>query len=229
MKIKLSPSLERADLLNMERECRDLQEAGVSYYHFDVMDYTLYGTTKLSPDMVPMITSKFTVPVDVHITTTYPEEYLNAVYPNIKDNYLTFYAETTSGGMQICKEVLARGGKCAVSIYPGTPLCMVEEFFPFVSFVNLIVKDSRAGEKTIHPSMLDKIARLRKMLDERGYQDVEIAVDGSIDYPDIKGLLDAGATILILGSKTAFKPGQPIKENIKQIKDYINELGYEAE
>ena len=229
MKVKLSPSLERADLMNMERDCRDLQEAGVSYYHFDVMDYTLYGTTKLSPDMVPMISEKFTVPVDVHITTKYPEEYLNAVYPNIKGNYLTFYAETTCGGMQICKEVLARGGRPAVSIYPGTPLCMVEEFFPFVSFINLIVKDSRAGETTIHPSMLEKIARLRKMLDERGYQDVEIAVDGSIDFPDIKGLLDAGSNILILGKKTAFRPGKTVKENIKEVKDYIKELGYEAE
>ena len=77
--------------------------------------------------------------------------------------------------------------------------------------------------------MLDKIARLRKMLDERGYENVEIAVDGSIDYPDIKGLLDAGASIFILGSKTAFKPGQSVKENIRQVKDYIRELGYEAE
>ena len=62
----------------------------------------------------------------------------------------------------------------------------------------MIVKDGAAKEKDVHPSMLNKIKRLRKMLDENGGTEIEIAVDGSIDYSDIKGMLDAGANILVL-------------------------------
>lgn len=231
MKVKISPSLERADLLNLESEIRKMEKAGCNSIHFDVAEPRMYGTTKMSPDMLEPIGQKFKIPVDIHLLTPQPNCLLQAVLPYAKGNgnWITVYPEETFDTGCIVKKIKAAGGKAGVSLYTAASLSYLEELLQLVDLVTLIVRDSPAGEKELHPGVIDKIKRCRKMLDDAGRKDVDLAVDGSIAYDDIKPLLDAGANILILGKKTAFKPGKSVDENIADVQNYIKSIGYEVE
>lgn len=229
MKIKLSPSLERADLLNLESEIRQLEDAGCSYIHFDVMEPRMGGSTKLSPDMLGPIAEKFKITIDVHLLTPQPNCLLDAVLPYMKHGYFTtIYPEETYDTSAILKKVKAAGGKAGISLYPATSLSYLEEMLPFVDIVTLLIRDG-ALDKELPDGILNKITRTRKMLDDAGRTDVDLAVDGSLTYDDVKPVIDAGANVLILGRKTAFVPGKTTYQNIVDLRKYIKELGYELD
>lgn len=227
MKIKLSPSLERADLLNMGAELQRIENSGCAYVHYDVCEPRMYGTTKLSPDMLPMIIDKYHLTLDIHLLTPDPECLLPVTLPYVKGNYMTIYPESTFDASRIVKMIKAAGGKVGISLFPGSSLSYIEELIPFMDILTLVVRDIQITEETIHPATLAKITKARKMLDDAGRTDCEIAVDGSLKYEDIKPVIEAGANVLILGRKTAFKPGKTVDENLADVKKYVQDLGYE--
>ena len=69
--------------------------------------------------------------------------------------------------------------------------------------------------------ILDKIARIRKMLDEHGRQDVSIEVDGSLNFNDARQVVQQGADVLVLGTKTAFRAGHTYAENCQELREYL--------
>lgn len=227
MKIQLSPSVERADLLNMGSELERIEKAGVNLIHFDVCEPRMYGTTKMSPDMLPMIMDKYSLTIDIHLITPDPNCLLDPVIPYAQGNFITIYPELTYDTTRIAKLIKSKGGKFGVSLFPGSSLSYLDELLPFVDIVTLVVRDIQIPEPVINPYVFDKIKRARKMLDDAGRQDCDIAVDGSLNYDDIKPCIEAGANILILGRKTAFKPGKTVDENLEDVKKYIRDLGYE--
>lgn len=229
MKIKLSPSLERADLLNLESEIRQIEEAGCSYIHFDVMEPRMGGSTKLSPDMLGPIREKFSITIDTHLLTPQPNCLLDAVLPHVEGgNYITIYPEETYDTSAILKKIRNAGGKTGLSLYPASSLSYLEEILDYVDIVTLLIRDGGL-DKELHAGILNKISRVRKMLDEAGRQDVDVAVDGSLTYDDVDPVIKAGANVLILGRKTAFIPGHTTRENLEALKKYIRELGYQLD
>ena len=83
------------------------------------------------------------------------------------------------------------------ALNPGTPLCFLEEILPDIDAVLIMtVNPGFAGQKLV-PGTLDKIARLRRMLDEAGRPDIEIEVDGNVSFENAVKMSDAGANILI--------------------------------
>lgn len=121
------------------------------------------------------------------------------------------------------RESLVRnaGGRPAVTLNPGTPLSVLEELIPYVDMVNLMIRNFTVPEPKLDSQILDKIARTRKMLDEHGRQDVSIEVDGSLTFNDARQVVKQGADILVLGTKTAFRPGHTYAENCRELREYL--------
>jgi ribulose-phosphate 3-epimerase len=92
------------------------------------------------------------------------------------------------------------GAKAAVALNPSTPLVSLEEILEYVDMVLVMTVNPGFGGQEFIESMLPKLERLRKMLDERGMTSHDIEVDGGIHEDTIARAVSAGANLLVAGS-----------------------------
>jgi ribulose-phosphate 3-epimerase len=81
----------------------------------------------------------------------------------------------------------------------------------------MTVNPGYAGQKLI-PATIEKIARLRAYLDERGYPGIEIEADGNVSIPNGRKMATAGADILVLGSSAVFKEDAPLRDALAEFR-----------
>ena len=109
------------------------------------------------------------------------------------------------------------------ALNPATPLCMLEDVLPDVDAVLLMTMNpGYAGQKLI-PQTLDKIARLRRMLDDAGREDVLIEVDGNVSFAFGRAMYEAGANIFVCGTSSLFAKDAGIPENTARFRRCLTE------
>ncbi|HMS43343.1 MAG TPA: hypothetical protein PKE69_24145, partial [Pyrinomonadaceae bacterium] len=113
------------------------------------------------------------------------------------------------------------GGKAGVAINPGTPLSSLEEALPYSDFILLMSVNPGFGGQKFIPTSVDKLRRLRQMIDERGLE-TRIEIDGGIDASNINKIVSSGAEIIVAGSAIFGKgtPAESVKELIEAGKDW---------
>jgi Pentose-5-phosphate-3-epimerase len=88
---------------------------------------------------------------------------------------------------------------CGISIKPNTP---IEAILPFLNKIDLVlimsVEPGFGGQKYMDIAT-DKITKLRKIIDEKGYECL-IQVDGGINEHTSLVAKKAGADVLVAGS-----------------------------
>jgi ribulose-phosphate 3-epimerase len=111
------------------------------------------------------------------------------------------------------------GCKPGVTLNPATPLSALAEILPDVDLVLIMSVNPGYGGQVYIPGSTDKIARLRKMLDDIG-SEAEIEVDGGINPQTIAEIAGAGATVLVAGS-AVFNNRASVAENIQQLRSHL--------
>jgi ribulose-phosphate 3-epimerase len=91
------------------------------------------------------------------------------------------------------------GAQAGVVINPGTPIASIEEALNYVDYVLLMSVNPGFGGQQFIRNSLEKVRRLRRMIDERGVN-VRIEIDGGIDLGNIGEVVAAGAEIIVAGS-----------------------------
>jgi ribulose-phosphate 3-epimerase len=86
-----------------------------------------------------------------------------------------------------------------VAINPGTSPGVLGEVLDMADIIQVMTVNPGFGGQEFIRSQLDKIRRLREMLDERGYS-IPIALDGGIDTITAQQVVSAGASVLVAGS-----------------------------
>jgi ribulose-phosphate 3-epimerase len=138
------------------------------------------------------------VPLDVHLMIVEPERHL-AAFAKAGAGRLIVHQETCPHLHRVLQTIHELNLEAGVTLNPGTSLSVLEEVLDLVSVIQVMTVNPGAGGQTFIHSQLDKIRRLRRMLDERG-MDTPIAVDGGIDATTAPLVVDAGATVLVSGS-----------------------------
>jgi ribulose-phosphate 3-epimerase len=198
------PSLICADLLHIEDQIRELQRAGASTFHIDVMDGHFVPNLGLNFDLVRRLRDINHAKVDVHLMVESPEQYLQQI-DKLHIEQVSFHIETTSTPLRIVRSMKATGARTGIALSPLTPIQSLQYVLDEFDFVLLMtVEPGFAGQKFI-PSMYGKIRALRKMID-RTRPDMEIEVDGNLDVPSSLRCIHNGATILVGGTSSIFRP-----------------------
>ena len=98
---------------------------------------------------------------------------------------------------------------------------MIEDVLCDVDMVLLMtVNPGFAGQKLV-PQTLEKITRLRKMLDQAGRPDVLIQVDGNVSWENAVKMRAAGADVFVCGTSSIFGKGATIAENIARFREIL--------
>lgn len=196
---------------------RKLRESGVELLHADAMDGVFVPNLMLGTESIKHLRKASGMPLDIHLMITNPDEKLDwfDIQPG---EYVSIHAESTIHLQRALSKVRSYGAHPMVALNPATPLCMLEEVLPDVDGVLLMtVNPGFAGQKLV-PQTLNKITRLRGMLDAAGRSDVRIEVDGNVSFENAVKMRAAGADIFVCGTSSIFHKDGDIDTNLAKFR-----------
>ena len=198
MAIKISPSVLSADLADLKKDIKRIEESGADRIHFDVMDGIFVDNISFGIPVLKSVSECTDMFLDVHLMITDPLKYIDA-FVDAGADMITFHAESESDISATIEKILSRGIGAGLTIRPKTP---VEVMFPYLSKLSnalvMSVEPGFGGQGFIAETM-PKVTALREEIDRNGYK-CQVQVDGGINAETAKIAIAAGADDLVSGS-----------------------------
>ncbi len=213
--VAVEASILSADFARLGQQAREAEAAGVDAIQVDVMDGSFVPDITFGPGVVRALRPLVSLPLDVHLMIVEPERHLEA-FANAGADRLIVHQETCPHLHRTLQSIRELKVEAGVSINPGTPLVVLEEVLDLADLIQVMtVNPGWGGQAFIH-SQLDKIRRLRRMLDERGL-DVPIGVDGGINPTTAPLVVSAGVKMLVAGS-SIYNDRASVAENVAALR-----------
>lgn len=216
-KIKLAPSILSADFSKLGEEIITADRAGADYIHIDVMDGCFVPNITYGAPVMKCVRGCTDRIFDVHMMVQNPD----ALIPDfVKDgaDIIVVHAEACIHLHRTLQLIHSFGIKAGVALNPATPLSVLDYVLDDVDMITIMSVNPGFGGQSYIPAVTGKIRELRSILNERGL-DTDIEVDGGVDTKNLAMLIEAGATVLVSGSKIF---SGDITENIHQFKKIIS-------
>lgn len=210
-----------ADLLHLKNEFDELKKAEIEFIHCDIMDGHFVPNLMLPPEMVNKTRAAVDIAYDIHLMTEHPENVIQ-MFDIHEGDMVSVHYESTPHVQRALQTVKSKGAKAAVALNPATPIESVREILDDIDTVLLMtVNPGYAGQRLI-PQCIDKIRRMRRYLDELGFDKIIIEVDGNCSFENVPKMYAAGAELFVVGSSSLFKPGVGIVNAASQLRKSLN-------
>lgn len=194
----IAPSILSADFSRLGQEVQAVEEAGADWIHVDVMDGHFVPNITIGPQIVRAVHDVTTLPVDVHLMISDPDLYIDK-FAKVGASMITVHVEACTHLQRTLTAIRELGTQAGVVLNPATPLSSIEWVLEYCDMVLLMSVNPGFGGQKFIPNSLDKIRKLRKMIDDRGLE-VLIQVDGGVNLTTIADVVKAGADVVVAGS-----------------------------
>ena len=194
--IQVAPSILSADFAHLGKAVADVCAAGADLIHVDVMDGHFVPNITFGPMVVKAIKPYATVPLDVHLMMTNPQDYL-CDFVDAGANQITLHAEVEQDLVPMLQYLRSRGVKTGLSLRPRTPASILENYLPYLDLVLVMTVEPGFGGQEFLITQLPKIALIHGMIDP---SKTLIQVDGGINDKSAPLCIENGASTLIAGS-----------------------------
>ncbi len=195
---EIAPSILSADFTRLADEIEAVRTGGASILHVDVMDGHFVPNITIGLPVVRSIRKATDMTIDTHLMISEPGRYA-VEFVKAGADMVSVHVEADAHLQRTLTAVREAGAKAGVAINPATPIESLSEALPYTDFVLLMSVNPGFGGQKFIPTMVDKLRRLKQMIDLRGL-DVRIEIDGGIDAANIAEIADAGAEIIVAGS-----------------------------
>lgn len=195
---KIAPSILAADYANFALELKRIEETSAEYVHIDIMDGQFVPNITFGADVVASMRKHSKLVFDCHLMVVNPERFVDA-FAQAGADIMTIHAESTLHIHGALQKIKKAGMKAGVVINPGTPVSAIEPVLSLVDQVLIMTVNPGFGGQAFIPEMLEKVQKVAKIRDEKGY-DFDIEVDGGVDNKTIKACYQAGANVFVAGS-----------------------------
>ena len=214
--IKISPSILSADFSRLGEEIIALEKAGADYIHIDVMDGHFVPNITIGPEVIKRLRPVTRLTFDVHLMIEPVDKFVKD-FVEAGADIITFHPEATKNLSETIKLIKSFGKKVGVSLKPGSPISLVESFLEQIDLILIMSVNPGFGGQKFMPEVLDKVKQLKNMIDEKKLN-IDIEIDGGINFNNSKKVKDYGANILVSGS-TVFKENNgDLKKNIQLLR-----------
>jgi ribulose-phosphate 3-epimerase len=196
--VRIAPSILSADFAALASELQSIEQGGADWVHVDVMDGRFVPNITIGPLIVQAVRRSTALPLDVHLMILEPERYV-AEFVRAGASTLGIHVETCPHLHRSLAQIREAGARASVVLNPATPASAIEPVLGDVDQVLVMTVNPGFGGQKFIQSMLEKIATLRRWIDERGL-DVTLEVDGGIGPETIGAAARAGADVFVAGT-----------------------------
>jgi len=212
--IEIAPSILSADFARLAEAIDAVEAGGATVLHVDVMDGHFVPNITIGLPVVKSLRKATSMTIDTHLMISEPGRYA-VEFVNAGANMVSVHVEADDHLNRTLTSIREAGAKAGVAINPATPLGTLEEALSYADFVLLMSVNPGFGGQKFVPTSIDKLRRLRRMIDDRGLN-VRIEIDGGIDESNIAEVCEAGAEIIVAGSAVygGGRPTEAVRELI---------------
>jgi len=196
--IEIAPSILSADFARLGEQIATVEKAGASILHVDVMDGCFVPNITIGLPVVKAISRATRLPIDAHLMIVEPGRYAEQ-FVKAGAQMVSIHIEADPHAHRTLSGIRQAGALAGLAINPATPLSALDEAIKFADYVLIMSVNPGFGGQEFIPESLEKVRRLRKMIDERGLK-TRVEIDGGINSENIAEVTGAGAEIIVSGS-----------------------------
>jgi ribulose-phosphate 3-epimerase len=200
---------------NLAEQIRAAEAGGADYIHLDVMDGHFVPPITFGPIVVEAVRKVTALPLDIHLMIEHPEAHFDA-FAEAGGDIINFHIEATQHADRLLRRIQQMRKRAGICINPATPLSAIEEVLDVADQVMVMLINPGWGGQKLIPSQLDKVRRLRGMLDER-HLSPDIEVDGGVKVNNIAQCIEAGANVMVCGSSVYNSEASP-QGNLRELR-----------
>ena len=194
----LSPSILAADISCLGEQIKMIDEAGAQYVHIDIMDGHFVPTLSFGTPVIRSIRGMTDRIFDVHLMMNEPIHLVDEMVECGAD-IITVHAEACTHLDRTIEKIKERGVLASIALNPATDLGCLNYILPKLDMVLLMTVNPGYGGQKYIPYLTEKIRDLRGIIEKKGLK-TDIEVDGGVTLDNVRGILDAGANIIVAGS-----------------------------
>lgn len=218
--IRICPSILNANFDDLPGEIAKISEVS-DLLHLDVMDGKFVPNFTFDFAKASAIISESKLPVDVHLMIADAD---NEAIPYAKTEALsiTIHFEACTNPLATLKRIRSFGKRAALAVKPNTPFGAIEELIQECDMILIMTVEPGFGGQSFMKEMLPKVEAARNYLDQKGYRDIWLEVDGGVNEETIALARRAGADTFVAGS-AVFKSENPagVVETLRHLADAV--------